>query len=107
MSYIERNVMSAVAVIYLVRKALSPRALSLYALVLSAAGIAALVSVGNVLNNFLTVAAGGPENIAVFLIGAVAGTTLMVQLALLVGAFATGALVLDFARIAPLRSLRA
>jgi hypothetical protein len=99
--------MSAVAVIYLVRKALSPRALSLYALALSAAGVVAFVSVGSVLHNLFTVAAGGPANIAVFIISAVAGTTLLVQLSLFVGAFATGALVLDLARIAPLRGLRA
>lgn len=103
MSTIERNVMSSVAVVYLGRAFLSPRALKLYAAGLSAAGIVAFVSVGNVLQNFLIVAEGGMVPVFGFIVAAVMGTTLLVQLALFLGACAAGSLFFDFVRASSFR----
>ena len=90
--------MSSVAMVYLARKVLSPFALKLYALGASAIGIFAFVSVGNVLQNFMQVAQNGPTNIVGYAVAAVAGTTLLVQLALVLGTYAAGSLFFDFVR---------
>lgn len=105
MSQIERNVMSSVAMVYLARKVFSSRALKLYALGASAIGIVAFVSVGNVLQNFMQVAQNGPVNIMAYTVAAVAGTTLLVQAALFLGAVAGSSLLFDAFRAA--RHLRA
>jgi len=93
MSKIEQRVMSQVAAIYAARIVFSATALKLYALVGSALGLITLVSISNVATNFVNVAEGGVGSIAVFVASAVLGTTLFVQLALLVGAAATISLV--------------
>ena len=104
MSNIERNVMSSVAMVYLARKFLSMRALKLYVLGASVVGIVAFVSVGNVAQNFMQVAQNGPVNMAGFIIAAVAGTTLLVQFALFLGACAAGSLFFDFVRTGSFRN---
>ena len=88
MNTVEKNVMATVAVIYGARLAFSATALKLYALLLSGAGIVALVSVSNVVHNFESVLKGGVPAVGTFVLSAVSSTTLLVQLALAVGVFA-------------------
>jgi hypothetical protein len=100
MTKIETQVMASVGVIYAVRKFLSPTALKLYALVFSLAGIAVFASVPSVVHNFQSVAAGGPGSIALFVVYAVLGTTIIVQFALAVGATAAISLFVSGIRTA-------
>ena len=93
MTNIEERVMGSVAVIYATRALLSMTALKVYALVLSAAGIVAFVSISNVATNFVNVAEGGVGSVAIFVVSAIVGTTLLVQLALAVGAVSAFLLV--------------
>ena len=99
--------MASVAVIYTARKLLSFKAIVCYTLLLSVFGISLLVSVPHVLENFSSVARGGVPSIVTFLRAAVTGTTLMVQLGLLVAIFALGSLVASFIRSFGSRSLLA
>ncbi len=99
MSKIEQQVLASVAVIYAARKLTSAFAFKVYGLVVSALGIAAFVSLSNVMANFASVADGGLANIVTFVVSAVLGTTLVVQLALALAAFASGSLVVDVARL--------
>jgi len=98
MTKIEQKVMASVLVVYAGRKLRSVRALEIYTLVLSAAGIVSLVSVSHVAANFAAIAHGGLGGISVFVLSAVLQTKLMVQLALLVGAAALIALLVDATR---------
>lgn len=95
---IEERVMANVALVYATRLMLSRTALKLYALLGSAAGIVALVSISNVATNFVNVAQGGVGSVAVFTVSAVLGTTLIVQVALAVAAFSAVSLVTPFFR---------
>ena len=97
-SSIEQQVMASVAVIYAARSLMSFQALVCYALVVSLFGISQLVSVPHVLQNFSSVARGGFPSTLVFLQSAVTGTTLLVQLGLLVAIFAIGLLFSSFIR---------
>jgi len=97
-SKIEQQVMASVAVIYSVRHATSPFMLKLYAVVLSAAGIVAFVSISHVASNFVAVMQGGLPSIANYTTTAVLHTTLIVQLALVVGIAALISMMLDIAR---------
>lgn len=93
MKTLEQNVMTNVAVIYLWRKCFGVTALKLYALALSAGGVVALVSITNVFANLVKVSEGGVGSIAFFLLSAVLGTTILVQAALVIGAFAAISLI--------------
>lgn len=94
MSKIEEQVMGSVAVIYAARALFSITAFKVYALVLSLGGIVAFVSVPHVASNFVNVAqGGGVGSVALFVVSAVVSTTLLVQLALMVGAVAALLLV--------------
>jgi hypothetical protein len=91
--------MASVAAIYGFRLLTSLTALKLYALTASALGIALFVSVGNVAQNFVhAVANGDLARTGTFIFGAVSGTTLLVQIALLLGTLALGSLFLDVVR---------
>jgi uncharacterized membrane protein len=98
MSKIEERVMASVAVIYAVRKLASRTALKLYVLVLSLVGVVTLVSISNVTANFTNVAQNGVESVAAFLVAAVLGTTIMVQVALFLGTIAVFSLMVDAMR---------
>lgn len=98
MTNIERNVMASVAVIYTVRKLLSPLALQWYALAISVVGIAMFVSVPNVAQNFQAVAGGGVSSIMTFVFSAILSTTVVVQLWLLLGSAAILSLFVRVAR---------
>ncbi len=93
---IEQQVMASVAVIYTARQLVSFQAVVFYALLLSVFGISLLVSVPHVLENFSSVARGGVPSIIVFLESAFTGTTVVVQLGLLVAIFALGTLCAEF-----------
>ena len=90
--------MGSVVAIYACRLLTSFTALKLYALILSAVGIAALVSISNVFFNFTNVVQGGLPNTATFIVSAVLGTTFLVQLVLLLGALASLSLCRDLLR---------
>ncbi len=96
MTKIEQQVMASVAVIHTVRRLISFTALKVYVLAISFWGIVALVSVGSVAANFTNVAHGGVGSVAAFLVSAVLGTKLLVQLGLLAAVFALGTLCADF-----------
>ncbi|HVY73168.1 MAG TPA: hypothetical protein VG984_03960 [Candidatus Paceibacterota bacterium] len=100
-SKIEQQVMASVGVIYIARKLTSRIALECYALLLSFAGAAYFVSLPNVIANFAHVAQGGLVSIGAFLVAAVLGTKLVVQIAVIVGAGALLAMVADIVRSTP------
>ncbi|HVU80337.1 MAG TPA: hypothetical protein VHD37_03175 [Candidatus Paceibacterota bacterium] len=100
MTKIETQVMASVGVIYAVRKLLGPTALKLYALTLSLAGVTTFASVPSVLHNFQSVAVAGPGSVALFVVYAVLGTTIIVQFALAVGATAAISLFVSGVRAA-------
>jgi len=93
MSKIEERVMANITLIYAARILKSATALKLYALIGSAVGLVALVSISNVVANFVNAAEGGVGSMAVFTVSAVLGTTLVVQLALAVAAASAISLV--------------
>ena len=95
---IEQQVMAGVASIYAWRVLSGRTALECYALFLSAFGVTLFVSLPHVFANFSSVAAGGLPNITTFILTAVLGTKLVVQLALVVGAFALLLLARDVVR---------
>jgi hypothetical protein len=101
MSKIEEQVMAAVGVLYLARIATSKRALKVYALLLSFGGIAMFASLPNVAHNFGMVMANGLPSVGAYIVAAVLGTKIIVQLALAVGVVAGLLLLVDIARIAP------
>jgi hypothetical protein len=88
---IEQQVMAGVAVVYTARKLTSRFALECYAFMLSFVGAAFFVSLPHVAANLGTVAQGGFVSVGTYLVSAILGTKLIVQLALLVAA---GALIL-------------
>jgi hypothetical protein len=98
MSKIEQNVMGTVAAIYAWRLLISFTAVKLYTLIFSLIGIALLVSVPNVFENFSHVAQGGVASIWVFILSAIVGTTLLVQFALLLGTLSFISLFADAIR---------
>jgi hypothetical protein len=95
---IEQQVMGSVAAVYAARRFANPFMLKVYALVLSAAGIMAFVSLSHVGANFLAAQSHGAPAVSTFVFSAVTKTTLIVQCALAVGAFAFISLVLDATR---------
>ena len=97
MSKIQQKVMAGVAIIYTARLLTSAVAFKVYGLMLSFVGIVAFVSLSNVVSNFASVAQGGVFNIGTFVLSAVLGTTLVVQLALVVGV-TLGLLLVDATR---------
>lgn len=101
MSKIEQQVMAAVGVLYVVRVITSKRALKVYALLLSFLGIATFASLPNVAHNFGMVMANGLPSVATYIVAAVLGTKIIVQLALAIGVVAAFLLFVDIARIAP------
>ena len=107
MTKIEQQVMASVAVIYTARILLSFQAVVCYALILSLFGISQLVSVSHVLENFSSVARSGLPSTLMFLQSAVTGTTLLVQLGLLVAIFAVGSLFSSLIRSFSNRALLA
>ena len=90
---VEEQVMMNVATVFALRKLVSMTALKLYALILSAGGVVAFVSISNVIANFVKVSEGGVGSVAFFVVSAILSTTLAVQLALVLGAFAAISLV--------------
>jgi hypothetical protein len=98
MSKMEQKVMANVALIYTLRKAAGRTALKLYVMAFSVLGIAFFVSVPHVLNNFSHVAQGGVGSIAGFVLAAVVGTTIIVQIALILGTAALVSLAADYIR---------
>jgi hypothetical protein len=97
-STIEQQVMAGVGVIYTARMLTSRLALECYALVLSVGGAAFFVSLPNVVANLAHVANGGLLSIGTFLVSAVLGTKLVVQLAVLVATAALVAIGVDIVR---------
>lgn len=93
--------MASVGIIYVARKLTSRLALECYALILSLVGVAYFVSLPNVVANFTHVAQGGLVSIGAFLVAAVLGTKLVVQVAVLVGAVALALMVVDMVRSTP------
>lgn len=98
MSKIEEQVMANVSLIYAGRILTSKTAIKLYALLLSVVGIATLVSVSNVVSNFVNAAHGGVGSVAIFAVSAVLGTTLMVQVVLAIAAASAISLVVPVLR---------
>jgi hypothetical protein len=85
MNKFERNIMAGVAVIYIVRRLTSQRALKAYALFFSLLGVALFASLPHVFNNFLHVESEGLPAMGPFLLSAITKTNFVVQAALLVG----------------------
>jgi hypothetical protein len=96
MSKIEQHVMASVAAIYAVRKLTGATALKCYTFVLSLIGVSFFVSLPHVAQNFEHVMNGGVGSAAFFVLSAVLGTTLIVQLALILGVAALASLAADF-----------
>ena len=86
-SKIEQQVMAGVGILYVARRATSRTALELYMLALSACGVIFFVSLPHVFVNLMHVESGGLLSVAAFVLAAVLGTSLVVQLALLIGSF--------------------
>jgi hypothetical protein len=97
-SNIEEQVMASVAVIYTTRKLVSRTALKLYVFLLSVVGITFFVSVPHITQNFEHVARGGVGSIMNFLVTALLSTTLVVQVAVLLGVLALFSLIFDVVR---------
>jgi hypothetical protein len=95
---IEQRVMANVAVIYTARKMLSRTALKAYVFFLSLVGVAFFVSVPHITQNLEKVAHGGVGSVALFIFTAILSTTIIVQIALLLGAIAFASFVADFVR---------
>src|SRR6266404_5533022 len=95
---IEQKVMANVAVIYTARRLMSPTALKCYVFVLSVVGITFFVSVPHIAQNFEYVSRGGIGSITAFLISAILGTTIVVQVGLLLGFAAFVSLIGDFVK---------
>jgi len=97
MSKIEQQVMAAVGVLYLARIATS----KVYALLFSFVGIAMFASLPNVVHNFGMVTANGLPSTLTYIVAAVLGTKIIVQLALVIGVVAGFLLFVDVARVTP------
>ncbi len=98
MSNLEQKIMANVAMVYTARKMVGRTALKFYTLVLSFVGIAFFVSVPHVAQNFGGVAQGGVGSVMFFVLTAVLSTTILVQIALLLGVVAFASLVGDYLR---------
>ncbi|OGC87671.1 hypothetical protein A3D70_01175 [Candidatus Adlerbacteria bacterium RIFCSPHIGHO2_02_FULL_54_18] len=94
-SKIEQQVMAGVGVIYATRQLVSATALKLYVCALSLYGLAQLVWVARVWENFSQV---GLQHSLQFVLSAVLNTHLPVQIALSVLIFVGFSLLLDFVR---------
>ena len=93
MNKLERNIMAGVAVIYVVRKLTSRRAVECYALFLSAFGITLFVSLPHVAANFVHVESVGLPATGLYILSAVEKTNLIVQAALMLGVVAAFSLL--------------
>ena len=97
-SNIEKQVMGSVAVIYGVRQLVSPIAFACYA-AFSFAALSFFVSVPHIAENLASSAArGGVPTVIGFMIAAVLGTQLVVQLGVLVAAVASTSFVVSATR---------
>lgn len=94
MSRIQEKVMASVLVIHWARRALSARALKLYALVAAGVSVAALVSVKSVISNLMAV---GLDGLGEFAYAAIANTTPAVQISTVVAVIMALLLVRDVA----------
>lgn len=94
-SNIEQQVMASVGVVYATRQLVSATALKLYVCVLSLLGLAKLVWVHRVFENFSQV---GMENSLQFMLAAVVNTNLLVQCTLMILTIAGVSLLRDMAR---------
>jgi len=90
--------MAAVAAIYITRTLLSLTALKVYMIILAVWGIARLVWVSRVVENFYTVEQSGAAAAGRFLLAAVSHAQLGVQIALLIMVIAGVSLLLDISR---------
>ena len=90
--------MAGVGTIYIARQLSSRIALEIYALVLSAAGVIFFVSLPHVFANLAQVANGGVPGITAFILSAVLGTKVIVQVALFLGMIATASLAVSLTR---------
>ncbi len=81
--------MAGVAVIYAVRRLTSRTALECYALFVSAFSVTMLVSLSHVTANLILVSHRGLISLVLYFFSAVLGTTLVVQIALVIGTLAT------------------
>lgn len=99
---IEQQVMAGVGTVYVARKLVSRTALECYALFLCAFSITLFVSLPHVFLNFESITASGLPGIVGFILSAVLGTKLVVQLTLVVGTVALLALARDVTRATPL-----
>ncbi len=88
------RIMRRVYVIYYARKALSSRALKIYAFVAACLGTASVVSVSNVLQNMPSDLAG----VSAFVVAAFANTQLVVQLLSVAAAITLIVLLVDIVR---------
>ena len=105
MTTIEKNVRANVALIYTLRKLVSKTAVELYVCVASLWALGQLVWVSMVFENLARV---GAAHAVQFIIAAVLNTTTLVQLVLVVGAFAALSLIVDLVRgSSPSRTLAA
>ena len=90
--------MAGVAVIYVVRRLTSQRALKAYALFLSLLGVALFASLPHVFSNFLHAESEGLPAMGPFLLSAITKTNFIVQAALLIGVVALFSIVRDMLR---------
>ena len=95
---IEQQVMASVGVVHVARRLFNPLALKVYVLAFSVAGVATLVSLSHVGANFMTVESHGVLAVGIFFFSAVLGTSIIVQIALAVGALASVSLAADAVR---------
>ncbi len=98
MTKIEQQVMAGVAMVYTARVLTSSFVLKVYALTLSVAGIMLFVSLPHIMTNIAQVAQGGLSNLAVYTLGAISQTKIVVQVAIMMGMFATISLILPLLR---------
>lgn len=103
---IEQQVMGSVAAVYAARRFANPFMLKVYALALSVVGILAFVSLSHVGANFVAVESHGALAAVLFIFSAVLGTSVVVQIALAVGAGALVSLGADATRSLRSVSLR-
>lgn len=93
--------MASVALIYTVRRLISAGALKVYALAFVVAAVVTSVSLSHVLSNFLTVWHGGAAGEVTFVLAAVTGTKIIVQVAILCGMLVALSFAVDLARKLP------
>ena len=96
MTTLEKRIMASVLLIHTARRLLSPRAIKIYALLISGAGMASLVSLGNVFQNLSLV---GLDGVLTFAVSAIVETELIVQVVFAMSIAAAALLFFDILRI--------